>query len=128
MIHVTETPIDRVADFILLFALFAVLAFTLLYGVFFHWTATQGGRAVMGFVSSIDFVLLLIVLSKFNGGDYPGRDIVRLGVYLYILSTSVGLVVTLVRNWLRGSKPLDLRERDRHQQRENESSEETRAH
>lgn len=106
------TALDTIADFLLIGAGAGVLAFTLLYLVFFNWRETSSGKAILYFTCSLGLLLLLVFIGKVTGGDYPGRELLRVFVYGLNLVAAWSLVVTLVRSWSRGEKPLDLVERE----------------
>lgn len=106
------TVLDVIANVLLVGAGLGSLLFVLAYAIVFRWYETAAGRAVLGFVASLVLVLLLNVIARASGGDYPGRDVLRVFAYGAVFVGSWGLVVELVRSWRRGGPALDLRERE----------------
>lgn len=106
------TMLDAIADLLLVGSGFGILTFALLYLIFFNWRETPSGKAILYFALSLGLLILLVLAGRFTGGDYPGRDLLRVFVYALIFASTWGLVATLVRAWRRGEKPLELVERE----------------
>lgn len=104
---------DVLADFVLMGCGLGALVFVILYGIFLNWRETPAGKALFYFMASLAAVLVLVILSRLTGGDYPGRDLVRLGVYSAGFVTSWRLVVELIRSWREGADGLNINRRER---------------
>jgi len=106
------TWLDVVADLALLGGALGIVVFWLAYALLFRWRSTAAGQAIFAFTGSLLLVLVLVLVGRVTGGDYPGRDLVRVVAYGSCFITSWGLVAVLARGWLRGNRPLDLHERE----------------
>jgi hypothetical protein len=111
--HVTppETSLDTFADWSLVVGCGLIVLFTLLYGVGFRWWRTRAGRAVLGVFISVSLLLLSIVIAKTVGGDYPGRDVLRLVVFICLPASMLYMVYGLVRNFIEGPTDLTIERR-----------------
>lgn len=107
------TIVDMIADLVLLGAWLGIIIFVLAYATLFSWRKTAAGKAIMYFTCSLLAVLAVVLAARISGGDYFGRDWIRLGAYSLTCASAWGLVITLARAWRRGEKPLELRERER---------------
>jgi hypothetical protein len=103
----------ELGDLILLVASVVGIVFAVSYGLFFKWWKTAAGRAVFAFVVSLDLTFLLNMSGRWLGVDYPGRDIVRIAVYTFVLGSVSYLLYVLWRSWFRGRAVLDLETRER---------------
>lgn len=99
------TWIDGLGNILLLGAAAAVTLFGYFYAFYFDWRQTPAGRAVLYFVSGLVALLLHYVVSRFMGGDYLFRDVVRATVYGYLMVVSLRLLFTLWRIWRAGNHP-----------------------
>jgi RsiW-degrading membrane proteinase PrsW (M82 family) len=104
---------DHYSNVMILLAGFAVVLFTFTYGAFFNWRATRSGQAVLGFVAGLVAILWFTIITKATGGDWPYRDIIKACIYTYVFASTLGLLWTLISNWLQGNNPIDLRQRER---------------
>lgn len=104
---------DVLADFVLMGTTLGAVVFVVLYVGFLNWRETPAGRTLLYFMASLSAVLVLICLSRFTGGDYHGRDLLRLGVYTAGLVTSWRLVVELIRSWREDTAGLTIPSRGR---------------
>lgn len=68
---------DLIADVAIIFATFAVAAFTFSYATFFNWRLTQAGRSIMYFVLSLLSIAVLSFLGRWLGPEYFGRELLR---------------------------------------------------
>lgn len=107
-----RTVVDTISDAILMFGATGVAVFFLVYVTLFRWWKTESGKAVLYFTGSLFLVLALVAAARLTGGDYFGREWMRLAVYSACAAASWGLVITQARAWFRGDKPLDLHERE----------------
>lgn len=99
----TPTFLDGIGNYVLLFAGLSAITFVLFYGLGSNWRGTPGGRAVFFFVSALAVVFAYSIFSRFLGGDFPGRDIIRLVIYSYVLITTIHLLVDLIRTQHNGN-------------------------
>lgn len=106
----TPTWIDGLGNLLLLGAGLSVFAFALFYGFFFAWRSTPAGRAVLYFVSGLVALLAHFIVSRFMGGDYLFRDVVRAVVYGYLMVVSLRLLLTLHRIHKAGNHPMSPEE------------------
>lgn len=106
----TPTWIDGLGNILLLGAGLAVAAFALFYGVFFAWRTTPAGRAVLYFTTGLVALLAHFILSRFMGGDYLFRDVVRAVVYGYLMVVSIRLLLTLRKIHKAGNHPMTAEE------------------
>lgn len=91
------TVLDVIGNYILLVAgIFAVL-FLLSYGLLSNWRKYAGGRSIFYFVSGLAAVFVYTIISRFIGGDYLFRDLLRAVVYGYVLVVSARFLVNLIR-------------------------------
>lgn len=91
------TWLDIVGNYILLGAgIFAVL-FLLSYGFLSNWRKYPGGRSIFYFVSGLAAVFVYSIISRFIGGDYLFRDLLRAVVYGYVLVVSARFLTNLLR-------------------------------
>lgn len=77
--------------------------FTISYGFFYNWRKYPTGRAAFYVLLSLFAVMVNIVLAR-GLGEYPGRLIVTVVVYSYVLFTLTRLLVTL---WTRYGRSND---------------------
>lgn len=106
------TALDYLADAAMLGAGIGIILFWVAYALLFRWHATPAGIAVFTFTGALAAVFILIIASRFSGGDYEGRDLLRFVVYVANLVAAWGMFAVLVWGWLRGNKPLELHERE----------------
>lgn len=85
-------------DVVMLVALAGAMTFTVSYALFFNWRKTPAGRSLMYFVISLDAWAIQSFLSRMDP-TYPGREWVRLIVYIGIALTVWRLVAVLWRSW-----------------------------
>lgn len=104
------TWIDGLGNILLLGAGVAVAAFAFYYGFFFAWRTTPAGRAVLYFTTGLVALLAHFIVSRFMGGDYLFRDIVRAVVYGYLMVVSIRLLLTLRRIYKAGNHPMTAEE------------------
>lgn len=108
------TFLDVMADYLLLAGGLGALVFIVLYSGFMDWRATPAGRAILAFMVSLVSVLGLILASRFTGGDYPFRDVLRLVLYGAVFVTSWRLVFVLISAWREDARGLVIEKRERH--------------
>lgn len=104
------TWIDAIGNLLLIGAGLAVAAFAAFYGFFFAWRTTPAGRAVLYFTTGLVALLVHFIVSRFMGGDYLFRDIVRAIVYGYLMVVSIRLLLTLHRIHREGNHPMTTEE------------------
>jgi predicted membrane channel-forming protein YqfA (hemolysin III family) len=104
MIAPPATVLDHIADTELIIGSVLIIAFTVLYGVVFKWYLRRAGRAVLGVFSAISLMLGFILLTKLCGGDFPGRDLLRVAVYLALPVTVSYMIYGLVRSFVEGGQ------------------------
>lgn len=102
-----------IGDLIMIAAAIGGVVFAVSYSVFFNWRKTAAGRALMYFVWSLIAVFTNNTLARLWGIDYPGREWVRIAVYLCVAVTIWRLVFVLWRNWQRDVPALELQSRPR---------------
>jgi hypothetical protein len=98
------TVLDHIADTELVIGAILILAFTVLYGVVFKWYLRRAGRAVLGVFLAISLMLVFIVLTKMAGGDFAGRDLLRVAVYFSLPVTVAYMIYGLVRSFVEGGQ------------------------
>lgn len=101
------TFLDVVGNFLLLGAALSVLAFGLFYGIGSNWRKYPAGRSIMYFVSGLIFWSLHTVVTRFTGGDWLFRDLLRAFVYGYLMVVSLKLLWTLIQIQRAGNHPTD---------------------
>lgn len=104
------TWLDGIGNLLLLGAGVAVAAFAFYYGFFFAWRITPAGRAVLYFTTGLVALLGHFILSRFMGGDYLFRDLIRAIVYGYLMVVSVRLLLTLRKIHKAGNHPMTAEE------------------
>lgn len=107
------TMLDMLADLLLLGAGVGVALFTIIYATVFRWHKTPTGIAILSFTLGLTLVLCLVLVNRLLGGDYEGRDIVRVIVYGTNFIAAWGMVLLLLRGRHKGEPPLGLVERPR---------------
>lgn len=113
--HYVQPPLtfwDHYSNVMIVCAGFSVILFTLTYAFLFSWSRTRAGQAILGFVFGLVLLIWHTVVTKYFGGDWPFRDLLKAAIYTYIFGTTVALVWTLWSNWLRGNHPIDLKNRE----------------
>ncbi len=100
-------------DLILFAASVVGIAFAVSYGLFFKWWKTPAGRAVFAFVVSLDLTFVLNITGRVFGPDYPGRDLLRIGIYTFVLGSVSYLLYVLWRSWFHGRAVLEVETRER---------------
>jgi hypothetical protein len=108
-----ETTIDIVGNYFLVAGAILILLFTALYGLGFKWWTTRAGRGVLGVFCAVTLLMVHLTLVRFGGGDYPGRDIVRLAAYTFLPVTTFYLVYGLIMNFFNGPSSITLEATDR---------------
>ena len=89
-----------IGDIIMGAALLGALIFGVSYAVFFNWRLTSAGRSLFYFVWALNAWAAQSFIARLDQ-DYPGREWVRIFVYVLVLVTVWRLVVTLWRSWGR---------------------------
>lgn len=102
------TILDIIGNYILLGAGIAAVAFLITYGLLSNWRKTSGGQSIFFFVSGLAAVFVYSIASRFIGGDYLFRDLLRASVYGYVFVVSVRLFADLVRTQLMGNHPRQI--------------------
>lgn len=109
LIHELLFPSEAtVAAFNIVFLILTIIAasvawtFSITYGLFYPWRDNRSGRSAFYMVTALACVLSVIVLARWLG-DYPGRILLTLTIYLAIPVTLIRLLVTLLRGWTHGS-------------------------
>lgn len=102
-----------VGDGVMVAAVVGAVVFAVSYASWFNWRKTDAGRALMYFVWSLIAVFISNTLARFLGIEYPGREWVRLVVYVAVGAATWRLVWVLWRNWRADKPPLDIESRDR---------------
>lgn len=98
------TWIDGFGNVLLIAAGVTLFIFMLAYGFLAAWRKFPAGRAIMYFVSGLSLLLGHYILSRFAGGDYLFRDLVRAAVYGFLFLVTLRLLVTFLVTWFRGNK------------------------
>lgn len=98
------TFIDGLGNIALLAAGITLLVFMFSYGTLANWRKWLAGRAIMFFVTGLVALLAHFIVSRFMGGDYLFRDVVRLAVYTYLFAVTLRLLVTFLVIWWKGNK------------------------
>jgi hypothetical protein len=88
--------IDAVVDVLIYSCTIPAVAFPAVYARF-PWRTNPVGKSVMQLATSLALVLLLVVATTLLGNDYPGRDIVRLAVYSFLVVSLWRQLFTLLR-------------------------------
>lgn len=112
-------PILLLGDLIMLAAATGAVVFAISYASFFAWRKTQAGRALLYFVVALVAVFLNNTAARTLGGDYPGREWIRLAVYCCVAVAVWRLVVVLWHNWRADKPPIDIEARSRTETKEN---------
>lgn len=85
------------------------LAFTVMYGVTAPWWRSAIGRMFMVIGTAIVMAGVVVLLSLILGGDYPGRELVRvLGYGIFTLAMGF-LFFTYLHERRKPSSPLPIR-------------------
>lgn len=87
-----------IGDIVMLIAILGTMTFTVSYASFFAWRKTPAGRSLMYFVLALDVWAIQSFVSRLSP-DYPGREYVRIAVYMMIAVTVWRLVASLWRAW-----------------------------
>ncbi len=89
-------------------AFFLALSFVILYGRFFNWRKTRGGRAVMYFFRAVVLVALSGAAVRVFGPEYLviGREIVSFLAWGALIATLINLLYALYRSWKKGDLSL----------------------
>ena len=103
--------LDTIGDIEILIAGVGIVVFAVSYGVFFRWTKTPAGRALMYFVLSLLALVLLGWLRLLFGGEENLiRDVARVVLLGGVGFTAWRMVWVLWRNWARArSVEIELR-------------------
>jgi hypothetical protein len=91
--------LELIADIEILIGAIGAVVFAVSYGVFFDWRKTPAGRSLMYFVLSLIALFTLNAIGRWTGGEYWGRDIIRIAVYSTLVLTIWRLVVVLWSSW-----------------------------
>lgn len=90
-----------IADWLLFIGAAGGVAFAFSYAIFFRWTKTPAGRALLAFVVSLDVIFGLNLIGRFIGTEFAAWPILRIAAYLFTTVSMWTLVVTLWRGWRR---------------------------
>lgn len=99
------TWLDVVGNYFLAAASVVVTLFMLAYMLFFDWRRTASGKAIMYFVTGLVLWMGHTIMTRYTGGDWLFRDLLRALVYAYLLAVSAGLLINLFLIWRRGNHP-----------------------
>lgn len=93
--------LELIADIEILIGAGGAIVFAISYGLFFAWRKTPAGRSLMYFVLSLIALFCLNAIGRWTGGDYWGRDVIRIVVYSTLVFTMWRLVFVLWSSWRR---------------------------
>jgi len=94
--------LQTIGDIALIVAGVGIAVFAVSYGVFFRWTKTPAGKALMYFVLSLlALVGLGLLRLLFGGEDHIVRDIARVVLVSAVTVAAWRMVWVLWRNWGR---------------------------
>lgn len=79
------TTLDQVAHVLIYLAAVPAIAFPFLYFFRSPWRNTAESKTMMILGSALGLIFALIVLNTATDNSYPGRDFIRIGVYLYLV-------------------------------------------
>lgn len=89
-------PLNIIANFIVLIGWLPALLFVVFYGMRSKWRATLAGRTLM--YQSFGFWLVMtVVLIGIWFPDMPGRSLIRLLAYGFLVITMWRMFITLLR-------------------------------
>lgn len=106
------TFLDNIANVELLVASIFLLVFTVIYFVRFRWYDTPAGKSVLSFLGSLCALMILNTVGRLTGGDYPGRDILRVIVYATV-PIAIGYMLWTLASYYRRASVLLLEKRPR---------------
>lgn len=106
-----ETPLDHVADVLLVLGCVLIVLFTIIYGSFFRWWLTRAGRAVFFVFVSMSLLMGLITAAHVSGGDYVFRDLLRVVVYVLLPVSMSYMFYALLRNFIHGPTQIVIESR-----------------
>lgn len=92
--------IDLIARGLFLLSVVASVVFVVLYGARSSWRATRAGRAIMGFMTILAFIMLLTVIFGIllEGISRPVESVVRLVTFSALFAGLVRLIIVLLRS------------------------------
>ena len=97
--------LELVADVTSLVVAVLTILFTLSYWLFFNWKKTAPGRALLQAFTSFSVIILLVFLGIWVPG-YPGRDIIRLFAWTFVMVSMIRLLWNLYKHW--NDEPADI--------------------
>lgn len=105
--HPPATMYDHFADILTTISLVMIVLFTITYAVFFKFWKRPAGLAIESVFLSLSLFIGYAYTTRIStGGDYPGRDLLRLLVWVLVPASLTFLFVVLVIAWFKSGSPI----------------------
>lgn len=111
-----EQNLQLLANITILYTGTTLLAFIILYGFFFNWRKTPGGRSVMYFVGSLELLIFLAAFLQWLPDllQPETEQLLRFQVYVTIAGAATRMMYVLITRWKEtGSVVIDVEPRPR---------------
>jgi hypothetical protein len=108
-----EQLLYDLGDVIMTISMIGAVFFAISYAAFFNWRKTAAGKSLMYFVIALVLWAGLSTFTRLIGGEYPGREWIRLAVYITIAAGIWRLAITLWRSWRRTPQNIEPRSKEK---------------